>query len=109
MLPLTHKVRWRAENNTSQRCCTSKSDYDTNLNDEAEEPVELNHHSARQVLTCFVSSRVGDFYSDATLESATVVMFAYPGDGPAYGKSRTPSGASLLDRLRLQSRTSQST
>lgn len=64
--------------------------------------VQLNRESARAELMCLVTSTVGDFFADAPLESATVVMFAYPGNGPVYGKARTPAGNALLQRLRLQ-------
>jgi hypothetical protein len=70
---------------------------------ESEEPVKLTRDSIRTDMTCFVSSRYGDFFADDPLESATVVIFAYPGDGPVYGKSRTPEGRLLLQRLHLKS------
>lgn len=69
---------------------------------ETEAPVELNHDSARADRMCLVSSCCGDFFADGPLESATVVMFAYPGNGPVYGKSRTPVGCALLQQLRRQ-------
>lgn len=65
-----------------------------------EELVGLNRDAALAALTCVTPSRVGDFFVDAPLESATIVMFAYPGNGPAYGKSRTQAGRELLQRLR---------
>jgi hypothetical protein len=65
------------------------------------EPVELNPDVARGDLTCFVSSPYGDSYADAVLEAAAVVMFAYPGNGPAYGKARTQAGHTLLQRFQL--------
>ena len=68
---------------------------------DADEPMELNPGVARAGLTCFVSNRRGDFYADAVLEAAAVVMFAYPGNGRAYGKARTPVGHILLQRLQL--------
>jgi hypothetical protein len=68
---------------------------------DAEEPVELNPGVARAGLTCFVSTRYGDFYADAVLAAAAVVMFAYPGNGPAYGKARTHAGHTLLQRFQL--------
>ncbi len=55
------------------------------------------------LLACLVSARCGAFYAESALESATVVTFAYPGNGPAFGKSRTSAGDALLQRLRLQS------
>lgn len=64
-----------------------------------EEPVELNPGFVRANLACFVTARCGDFFADAPLEKATVVAFVYPGNGPAYGKSRTPAGQALLQRL----------
>lgn len=67
-----------------------------------EEPIELEPSSVRADLTCLVSGRCGDVYADAALDSATVVAFAYPRGGPAYGRSRTPAGHALLQRLRLQ-------
>ena len=68
---------------------------------DTDEPMELNPGVARAGLTCFVSNRRGDFYADAVLEAAAVVMFSYPGNGPAYGKARTPAGHTLLQRLQL--------
>jgi hypothetical protein len=67
--------------------------------DNREEPVELDPDSARAALQCLVSARCGDFYADAPLESATVVMFIYPDGAAAYGKSRTPAGRALLEQL----------
>ena len=64
------------------------------------EAPELDRDSARAALTRFVSSRSGDYFADAPLESATVVMFAYPNGGPVFGKSRTSAGHELLQRLR---------
>jgi hypothetical protein len=69
------------------------------------EPIALDRDAARAALTCLVPSRVGDFFANAPLESATVVMFAYPGNGPALGKSRTPAGRNLLQRLRSEGNT----
>ncbi len=66
----------------------------------AAEPVELNPGVARASLTCFAPTPHGDFYADATLDAATVVMYAYA-KGPAYGKARTPAGYALLQRLQL--------
>lgn len=68
----------------------------------ATDPVELNPGAACAGLTCIISSRVGNFYAEAALDAApSVVMFAYPGNGPASGKSRTPAGHALLERFRL--------
>jgi hypothetical protein len=67
---------------------------------ETEEPVELEHDAARADVMCLVSSCCGDFFADGPLDSAAVVMFAYPGDGPVYGKSRTPAGRALLQDMR---------
>jgi hypothetical protein len=66
-----------------------------------DKPVKLNPDAARGDLTCFVSTPRGDFYADAVLDAATVVMFAYPGNGPAYGKARTHAGHTLLHRSQL--------
>jgi hypothetical protein len=68
---------------------------------ETAEPVELDRDAARQGMTCLVSARCGQFLIDAPLESATIVMFAYPNDGPVFGKSRTPEGRARLEALRL--------
>jgi len=68
---------------------------------DTDEPVELNPGVARAGLTCFVSTRHGDFYADGVLDAAAVVMFAYPGNGPAYGKTRTHAGHTLLQRFQL--------
>jgi len=68
---------------------------------DTDEPVELNPSAARAGLTCFVSTRHGDFYADAVLDAAGVVMFAYPGNGPACGKARTHAGHTLLQQFQL--------
>jgi hypothetical protein len=75
---------------------------DALFDSEFEAPVELVHGSARAEQMCLFSSCFGDFFADGLLESATVVMFAYPGHGPVYGKSRTSAGRELLMRLRRQ-------
>lgn len=75
---------------------------DVIFDNETEAPVELYRASARATLTCLVPGAFGDFFADAPIESATVVMFDYNGeDGPAYGKSRTSEGQALLERMRL--------
>ncbi len=68
---------------------------------DADEPAELNLGVARAGLTRFVTTRHGDFYADAALDVAAIVMFAYPGNGPAYGKARTHAGHALLQRFQL--------
>jgi hypothetical protein len=68
---------------------------------DADEPMELNPGVARAGLTRFVSTRRGDFYADAALDVAAVVMFAYPENGPACGKARTHAGYTLLQRFQL--------
>lgn len=62
--------------------------------------IELNRDPARDALTRLVPSLYGDFFVDAPLGSATIVMFAYPRNGPVYGKSRTPAGCEILQRFR---------
>jgi hypothetical protein len=69
---------------------------------ETEEPVELNPHAACEGMTCIVSARCGDLFADSSLESATIIMFAYPENGPVFGKSRTPAGRARLEGLRIQ-------
>jgi hypothetical protein len=69
-----------------------------------DDPVESNPREARRSLVRAVASRVGDFYADAPLESAAVVMFDHLGDGPTVGRARTASGRQLLDRLRIVER-----
>ena len=69
---------------------------------ETEAPVELNDDSACADLTCLVSARCGNLFADTALGSATVVVFAYPGNGPLFGKARTPTGRALLHRCRRQ-------
>ncbi len=66
---------------------------------ESEAPMELDPSSVRSDLVCLVASSCGDFLADAPFESATVLVFAYPENGPAFGISRTPSGRELLRRL----------
>jgi hypothetical protein len=69
---------------------------------ETEEPVDLNRDAAIEGMTCFVSTRCGsEFLIDAPLESATIVMFAYPKGGPVSGKSRTAEGRARLEELRI--------
>ena len=64
-----------------------------------EEPISLNHDSVHAERMRLFSSCNGDFLADGPLESSTVVIFAYPGNGPVYGKSRTSAGRALLRRL----------
>ena len=66
---------------------------------ETEAPVELHHDAVPANLTCLVTTSCGDYFADAPLRSATVVMFAYPGNGQVFGKSRTAEGRLLLQRL----------
>ncbi len=66
---------------------------------ETEEPLELRRRSACAEGMRLVSSCYGDFIADGPLESATIVMYAYPRRGPVLGKSRTPEGRALLRRL----------
>lgn len=73
-----------------------------------EEPIELNPESACAEPMRLFSSCCGDFFADGVLESATVVMFAYKGNGPVFGKSRTTAGSALLQRLRRRQRESLS-
>jgi len=61
-----------------------------------EAPVELNRDAARADKMRPVSACFGDLYAENNLESATVVMFAYPNNGPVYGKARTPEGRRFL-------------
>ena len=49
-------------------------------------------------------SALGQFLIDAPLELTTIVMFAYPKNGPVYGKSNTPGGRARLQQLRFQKR-----
>ena len=67
---------------------------------ETEEPVELDRDAACEGMTCLVSARCGHYLIDAPLESATIVMFAYPKRGPVCGKSRTTEGRARLQELR---------
>jgi hypothetical protein len=64
-----------------------------------EAPIELNLDATRADKMRPVSACFGDLYADNNLESATVVMFAYPNDGPVYGKARTPEGRRFLQRF----------
>lgn len=68
--------------------------------DEAKEPVELKREPARAKGMRRVTSCFGDFIADGPLESAAVVMYVYPRNGPVLAKSRTPEGGALLSRLR---------
>jgi hypothetical protein len=61
-----------------------------------EAPVELNRDAVHADKMRPVSACFGDLYADGKLESATVVMFAYPNDGPVYGKARTAEGRRFL-------------
>jgi hypothetical protein len=64
-----------------------------------EEPIELNHDATRTDMMRPISACFGDLYADNNLESAAVVMFAYPNDGPVYGKARTSEGRRFLQGL----------
>jgi hypothetical protein len=64
--------------------------------------MELNDETARTGLGCLVSSRCGDLIADGPFESATVMIFAYPGKRHAFGISRTPAGQALLERLQVK-------
>ena len=68
-----------------------------------EEPIELKRDSVGAEEMRYVASCCGDFFTDGPLESASVVMFAYPENGPVYGKSRTPEGRDMLQRSRKTS------
>jgi len=70
---------------------------------DVEEPVKLRHDAVQEVPMLRVASCFGDVFVDGSLESATIVMFAYPRDGEVYGKSRTPGGRELLQRMQLES------
>lgn len=63
------------------------------------EAAELDPVAARVNLVCLVSSSSGDFYTDASLEIATVVAFCYPKGSAAHGKARNAAGRELLNRL----------
>jgi hypothetical protein len=65
-----------------------------------EAPVELEPDAVHADKMRSVSSCCGDFFADGPLELATIVMFAYGGDGPVYGKARTPAGRALLHDMR---------
>lgn len=65
------------------------------------DPAKLDPGPARASLTRLVTARCGDYYADAPLEAARVVMFTYPRAGPAFGKARTPTGEELLRRFQL--------
>jgi hypothetical protein len=64
-----------------------------------DEQVDLDPESVRRSLKCLVPGRYGDVFTDGTLESASVVAFTYPNNGPAYGIARTQAGCKLLERL----------
>lgn len=66
---------------------------------ETEAPVELNRESTWANHVRLVSQFCGGVYADRNLESATIVVFVYPGGGPVFGKSRTPAGRTLLESL----------
>jgi hypothetical protein len=69
---------------------------------ETEGPIELNRDAATEEMASLVSARCGQFLMDAPLESATIVVFLYPKNGPVCAKARTPTGRARLERLRLQ-------
>ncbi|WP_345322615.1 hypothetical protein [Novipirellula rosea] len=66
--------------------------FDNNKDD----PAEL---SATSGLSCFASTPVGDFMADGPLESASVIAFAYPSNGPILSRSRSEAGNSLIRNL----------
>jgi hypothetical protein len=67
-----------------------------------DDPVELSSSSG---LTCFASTPFGDFMADGPLESASVVAFAYPSNGPILCRSRSDAGNSLVRKLQKTPRT----
>jgi hypothetical protein len=73
---------------------------DVLVDDRIESPTELDSHFRRGDFTRLVASNCGEFFSDTPIETAAVVIFAYPGDGPVMGKSRMPAGRQILERLR---------
>jgi hypothetical protein len=64
-----------------------------------EEPEEVRLLAAQQVLTSFLSSPIGDYFTDNDLKTATVLAFAYPNGGFAHAKARTSAGRAVLKRL----------
>lgn len=64
------------------------------------DPIELDPNSVRATLTCPFPSRSA-YFTDAPLESATIVAYVYP-SSTAQGKSRTPEGRALLESLQVQ-------
>jgi hypothetical protein len=95
-----------SEENVDQSICSSFSEFvaamvvnDVLFGDESQEPAELNRNPAYVDQMFQFASCYGDFLSDGPLESATVVVFSYPGNGESFGKARNPSGRVLLERL----------
>lgn len=63
---------------------------------DSDKPLELNPGLADFGLTCFVSTAAG---TSTTTRFSAVIMFAYPGNSPAYAKTRTHAGHPLLQRF----------
>lgn len=70
------------------------------FDDETGPPVELKRASRNAMDMRPVASCCGDVMADGPLESATIVIYAYPNNGPLFGKARTLEGQTLLSRWR---------
>jgi len=66
---------------------------------ETSEPIELTGTTGLEKLDRIALAPFGVFYADGPLKTASVVIFAYPSNGPVLGKSRTSSGNALLQKL----------
>jgi hypothetical protein len=64
-------------------------------------PKDLNRTATLGALTRFASmGSGGEYLADRDMSTATVVCYCYPKGGPVCGRSRTPAGLELLERLR---------
>jgi hypothetical protein len=66
--------------------------------------VELKPQAARSALIPLNLSTDESLFADGPLESATVLVFDYHGDGPVCAKARAPAGNALLQQLRIEDR-----
>jgi hypothetical protein len=68
--------------------------------EERTESIDLSRERARAKLNCLIASSNGELLADGSLETATVIAFAYPADGPVLAASRTQAGRTLIESLR---------
>lgn len=62
-------------------------------------PVELRPDAIHDASMLHIASCFGDVFVDGSLESATIVMFAYPANEGVFARSRTTWGRERLEKL----------